>query len=217
MNISFKTLLTKKIHLFFTAGVLSLTTFQAQSFTVEQKAKFDKKHTMQLVTGGKSVIKGQAFARDNESGIKGIAVLNINKKQFAPRGTTVVLIPYTDYYKEWIEVSKKYGKQGKVVQLPKEAKECIRVVQITNDEGNFEFNNLMPGQYLLYSQFGYQHTQHASEVVGRKDYYVNNSYQGSSDILSYFTYGVNASAYVDKVVTIKNDGDVEHIKLKRTL
>lgn len=217
MNIQLKTLLAKKINLFFAAGILSMTTFHAQSFTVEQKAKFDKKQTMQMVTGGKSTIKGQAFARDNESGIKGIAVLNMNKKQYAARGTTVVLIPYTAYYKEWIEVSKKYGKQGKVVELPKEARECIRITQVTNDEGQFEFTNLMPGQYLLYSQFGYEHTQHASEVVGRRDHYVNNSYQGSSDILNYFTYNVNASAYVDKVVTIKKDGDVEQVKLKKTL
>ena len=215
--VSLNILLARKVSLLLLVGCMSMTTFDAQSFTVEQKAKFDKKQTMQLVTGGKSVIKGQAFARDNESGIKGIAILNVNKKQYAARGTTVVLIPYTDYYKEWIEVSKKYSKQGKVVELPKEARECIRVAQVTNNEGQFEFTNLMPGQYLLYSQFGYQHTQHASEVVGRRDHYVNNSYQGSSDILNYFTYNINASAYVDKVVTIKKDGDVELIKLKKTL
>lgn len=214
---SLNILLTAKINWLVLAGVLSATAVHAQSFTVAQKAKFSKEETMKLVTAGKSSIKGQAFARDNSNGIKGIAVLNINKKQFAPPGTVVMLLPFTDYFKEWMEVSKKYGKQGKVVELPKEARECIRFAQVTDREGHFEFNNLMAGQYLLYSSFGYEHTKHATEVVGRRDHYVNNSYQGSSDIERHFSYGVNANAYVDKVVTIKADGDVEQIKLKKTL
>lgn len=219
MNIpkSLNSLLRGKINRLVVAVLLSATTVQAQSFTVAQKATFNKEQTMKLVTAGKSSIKGQAFARDNSNGLKGIAILNINKKQFAPPGTVVMLLPFTDYFKEWMEVSKKYGKQGKVVELPKEARECIRVTQITDKDGHFEFNNLMPGQFLLYSSFGYEHTQHATEVVGRRDRYVNGTYQGSSDIERHFSYGVNASAYVDKIVTIKTDGDVEQIKLKKTL
>jgi len=65
-------------------------------------ATFDKDATMKMITTGNSVITGQVFARDNQAPIKGIAVLNINKRQYASKGTSVVLIPYTAYFKEWL-------------------------------------------------------------------------------------------------------------------
>lgn len=53
----------------------------AQTFTVEQKAVFNKEETLKLVTAGTSVIQGQLFARDNENEgvLKGTAVLNIQE------------------------------------------------------------------------------------------------------------------------------------------
>jgi hypothetical protein len=74
------------------------------------KNKFDKEATLKMVTKGNSVISGEAFAKDDRSGVDNskirIDVLNVNKKQFAPKGTKVVLLPYTEYFKEWMELNK---------------------------------------------------------------------------------------------------------------
>jgi hypothetical protein len=67
-----------------------------------------------MVTKGNSVISGEAFAKDDRSGVDNrklrIDILNVNKKQFAPKGTKVVLLPYTEYFKEWMELNKNKGK-----------------------------------------------------------------------------------------------------------
>lgn len=189
----------------------------AQSFTVEQKAKFNKDETMRLMTAGKSTIKGQAFAKDNRSGIKGIAILNINKRQYAPKGTSIVIIPQTDYFKEWLEVSKKYEKEGKIVELPKEARACIRVVQIKDDKGNFEINNLMPGQYLLITGFNYVQDKEQSYTKGYANTYVNNTLQSSREIVGYYNFKILSEANIRKSVTIKKEGDVEDVNLRMTL
>jgi hypothetical protein len=75
-------------------------------------SQFDKEETLKLITAGKSVITGQAFARENDANIKGMAILNLNKKQVAKMGTDVILIPYTDFFKEWFEQNNKAGKTG---------------------------------------------------------------------------------------------------------
>ena len=63
---------------------------------------FNKAETLKLVNNGSAVISGQAFARDNKNGgaLQGMAILNVNKKQFAANGTRIVLIPHTEFFKE---------------------------------------------------------------------------------------------------------------------
>lgn len=181
--------------------------------------KFDKVATLKMVKSGNSVIMGQAFARDNqnEGMLKGIAVLNINKKQHAKPGTTVVLIPYTDFFEEWISLNKASRKKGRAIPLPKDAADCIKTTTVYDKDGHFEFTNLMPGEYLLYSEFGYEHTSIRSEVTGYTDHYINGMFQGTSEQTTTRAYGMNATAAVQKRVTIKNDGDKVEMKLKKTL
>jgi hypothetical protein len=62
--------------------------------------RFNKDETLQLIKSGSGVISGQIFARDNQAPIKGIAILNVNKKQYARNGTSVILIPHTPFFKE---------------------------------------------------------------------------------------------------------------------
>lgn len=180
---------------------------------------FDKAYTMKLVTGGNSVILGRAFARDNqnEGMLKGIAVLNINKKQYAQAGTNVLLIPYTAFFKEWIKLNDASRKKGRAIPLPKEAAECIKSTTVYDDEGHFEFTNLMAGEYLLYTEFGYVHTSSRTEVVGYTDTYINGLYQGSRENTTTYNVSSNVAAAVKKTVTIKNNGDKEEVKLKKTL
>lgn len=181
---------------------------------------FDKASTLKMVTSGSSVILGQAFARDNQNGglLKGMAVLNINKKQHARMGTSVILIPYTDYFKEWIKVNdaaRKKGRQG--FPLSKDAAACIKVTTVYDNDGHFEFTNLMAGEYLLYTEFGYVHTSSRTEIIGYTDTYINGMFQGSRANTTTYNVAANVSATIKKTVTIKSDGDKVEVKLKKTL
>lgn len=180
---------------------------------------FNKEETLKLIKSGSAVISGEAFARDNENEgmLKGIAVLNINKKQFARAGTKIVLIPYTDFFKEWMKLNEASRKKGRAIPLPKEATECIKVTTVYDNKGNFEFVNLMPGDYLLYTEFGYVHTSRRTEVVGYTDTYINGIFQGSSANTESHSYNSNAAAGIKKVVTVKKAGEHVSVKLKKTL
>lgn len=183
--------------------------------------KFDKEETLKLVNNGNATIEGVAFARDNENEgvLKGIAILNINKKQFAPKGTTIVLIPYTAYYKEWMELNKKQTKikNAQPIPLPKDAFDCFKFTTIYDDDGHFEFTNLMPGEYLVSTSFGYNHTSRRTEVAGISDVYYKGNYVGSNVYTSVFSYTVAGQANVQKIVTISKDGEKLKLKLKKTL
>jgi hypothetical protein len=181
--------------------------------------QFDKATTLKLVTTGNSVIIGQAFARDNQNEglLKGMAILNINKKQYAQVGTSIILIPYTGFFKEWIKLNDASRKKGRAIPLPKEAAECIKVATVYDKEGHFEFTNLMPGEYLLYTEFGYEHTTSRTEVTGYTDTYINGMFQGSRANTTTYNYSTNAAAAIKKTITIKTDGDKIEVKLKKTL
>jgi len=77
--------------------------------------------------------------------------------------------------------------------------------------------NLMPGDYLLYTEFGYTHTSHRTEVVGYTDTYINGMFQGTMANTEVNTYASNASANIKKVVTISKSGETVSVKLKKTL
>lgn len=178
--------------------------------------RFNKAETFRLVTEGTGVISGQAFARDNQASIKGIGILNINKRQYARAGTSIVLIPYTDYFREWVELNEAGRKSGKSFPLHKEAAECIKVATVYDEDGHFEFVNLMPGKYLLYTEFGYIHTASRTEVIGYTDTYINGMFQGSTANTTSYRYNTNASASIKKVVSIDKPGEKVSVKLKKT-
>jgi len=181
-------------------------------------AKFDREQTYKMVSAGSATISGQIYARDNENTTKGgIAILNVNKKQYAPKGTTVVLIPYTDYFKEWIALNEKLRKKGQAVPLSKEAAGCIKVTSVYNSDGNFEFTNLMPGEYYLFTEFGYTHTASRTEVVGYTDTYINGLFQGTTANTEVNRYKTSAAAILKKIVTINKEGEKTKVKLKKTL
>ncbi len=183
------------------------------------KSKFDKVATLKMLKSGSAVISGEAFARDNqnEGALGGMAVLNINKKQYARAGTQIVLIPYTDIFREWMKLNEASRKKGRAIPLPADVAECMKVTTVYDDKGHFEFVNLMPGDYLLYTEFGYVHTSIQTEVTGYSDRYINGLYQGTYTHTTTNAYDGNASAAIKKVVTIKKEGDKVEVKLKKTL
>lgn len=183
------------------------------------KNKFDKEATIKLITQGKSTIKGQAFARDNKNGgaLQGMAVLNVNKKQFAPIGTVIVLIPYTAYFKEWNEQNESNFKKALPPQPMEEgADECMLQATVYDEEGHFEFTNLMTGEYLISTSFIYAHDATLTTVVGRTDYFINGNYQGSNAITNSENFVAGVKAKIKKIVTIKKEEEIISIKLSKT-
>ncbi|WP_142687213.1 DUF3108 domain-containing protein [Chitinophaga polysaccharea] len=184
------------------------------------KAPFDKDATMKMVKGGKSIISGQVFARDfNDNGtiFAKMQVMNIQAKQVAPRGTQVILIPYNDYFKEWIKTNESQRKKGREgIALLDEAAQCIKTTRVYDDAGHFEFVNLMPGEYLLYTEFSYDHSYTQAEVVGYTDHYINGMFQGTSTNTVNRDYSTGMGAVVKKVVTVSKPGEKVEVKLKKT-
>lgn len=185
------------------------------------KNKFDKTATLNLVTKGKSVIKGQAFARDdkNSIGVLGVKVANVDKKQFADKGVKIILTPYTPYFEEWNkanEPKKNSVYTAPVLPLPKGAELCIIETTVIDDEGHFEFSNLMPGKYLITTAFEFNHAASITNVIGYNEYFTNGYYLGSTDITKTEHYNMNINAKIKKLVEIKKDGEIVKVKLKKS-
>ncbi len=182
--------------------------------------QFNKKETLKLVSEGHATIEGVAFAKDNENegALKGLAVLNINKKQYAPKGTTVVLMPYTAYYQEWMALNQKQEKikNTKPIPLQKEAFDCLKFTTVYDDGGHFEFTNLLPGDYLISTSFGYNHTSKRTAVSGTSDVYYKGNYVGSNVYTSVFSYSMAGQANIQKVLSIKKDDEKVFLKLRKT-
>lgn len=181
------------------------------------KSKFNKQEALNMIKNGTATIDGQAFARDNTANARGMAIFNMNKKQCAPAGTTVVLIPYTDFFKEWFALNDEARKKGKAIPLPIEAAACIKTATVYDNDGHFEFTNLMPGDYMLLTQFGYSHGTSRTQVTGYTDTYINGAYVGTSPNTNTYNYNVGAVADAKKIATIKQDGEKVTVKLKQTL
>ena len=184
------------------------------------KSEFNKESTLKLISQGKGTIKGQAFAKDNKNGggFQGMAVLNVNKKQFAAKGTIIVLTPYTAYFKEWNKANDNNFKKGlPSLPLPDGAKECAKETVVSDDEGHFEFSNLMPSEYLLTTTFLYEHDATSTKVVGHTDYFTNGIYQGSDAITSSENFVADVKAKIKTVAKISKEGETINIKLKKTL
>lgn len=199
-------------------GQQYLLTDKEIDFELVVKTPFSKTETMKLIKDGNSAISGVAYAKDNQNNMvaKGKSVFNIQKKQFAPAGTTILLIPYTAYYKEWMSVNEKLMGKGRPVPLRKEAAECIKVTTVYDDKGHFDFTNLMPGEYMVVTEFSYTHTNNRTEVIGYTDTYINGVFAGSQERTKTTQYGTEAAAAIRKNILIKKDGEKVSVILKKT-
>jgi hypothetical protein len=136
------------------------------------KTKFDAKEAKALISQGTSSITGQAYTTDPDKP-KDFAFQR-TKKIIAPKGSIVMLIPNTPYLKEWMDfnatIQTKYPPEYIGSQLykgcggyplPIEVKEQTLLTEVTDNKGNFSFNNLKPGEYHVLVQFvatKYTHT-----------------------------------------------------------
>ncbi|ULT27275.1 hypothetical protein KUH03_11255 [Sphingobacterium sp. E70] len=77
------------------------------------KNRFNKEQAVQQISNGNSVIVGTAYARSS-SGKRLAGLVNTAKKQYAPKGTEIMLFPNSAYYEEWLEVNKKSESKRKL-------------------------------------------------------------------------------------------------------
>lgn len=181
-------------------------------------ARFNKEEALQKTEKGNSVIMGTAFARDHSSNNK-LQVVNISKAQYAPRGTVVSLLPNSAYIEEWKAVNKKIRKGKKLPEVPIDpnVSACIKKTTVYDDKGHFEFTNLMPGEYILITSFGYTHQYSYSYYAGTSSLvHPSGTVLSSSPIYKSANAATGATASIEEIVTIKNDGDKVDIKLKDT-
>ena len=111
-------------------------------------------------------------------------------------------------------------KQAKIkgaspIPLSEDAKSCILITEIYDDKGNFEFTNLMEGEYFVFISFKYTDTFSRREVTGTSDVYINGNYAGTQLNTDIFDYAQTGNANFQKIVTIKSNGETVKIKLKR--
>jgi hypothetical protein len=181
-------------------------------------SKFNKEDALQRLEKGNSVIMGTAFARDHSSNNK-LQVVNINKAQFAPRGTVVSILLNSAYIEEWKAVNKKIRKGKKLPEVPIDpnVSACIKKTTVYDDKGHFEFTNLMPGEYILMTSFGYTHQYSYQYYAGTSSLvHPSGAVLSSSPIYNTANAATGVTASIEEIVTIKNDGDKLEIKLKDT-
>lgn len=179
------------------------------------KSMFNREQAVQQITKGNSVIIGRAFAKGSSGKTLG-GLVNVSKKQFAPKGTEITLFPSSAYYEEWVSVNKKIKKQGKMPEVPLDPKfgAGIKKARVYDDEGHFEFADLMPGTYVIMASFDFTNSYNYSYVSGYTNYYNYWGYTGSTTNYGSARQSYRDKANIEKQVTIDRDGEKKEVSLK---
>lgn len=179
------------------------------------KNKFDKQKAAQQIAKGSSVIIGTAFAKDN-SGKKLGGLVNTSKKQFAPKGTEITLFPNSAYYEEWLSVNKKIRKEKKMAEVPLDPDFGfgVKKAKVYDEQGHFEFADLMPGTYVVMASFDFTNSYNYSYVSGYTNYYNYWGYTGSSTNYGTARQNYQDKAHIEKQVSIDKDGEKKEISLR---
>ncbi|MFT4205322.1 MAG: hypothetical protein QM610_15565 [Chitinophagaceae bacterium] len=181
------------------------------------KNRFNKEEALAKVHNGNSSIIGTAYARDHAK--RGVALLNINKAQYAPKGTKVSLLPNSPYIEEWKEVNEKIRKKKKMPEVPIDPNvpQCIQTTEVYDDKGHFEFTNLMPGEYIVMTSFDYTH-RYSYQYYAGTSYLMHPSgaVLSSSPVYNTASASTGATANIETKVTIDKDGDKVKMNLKDT-
>lgn len=178
------------------------------------ESRFDKEENLRRIEKGNSVIVGTAFARDHG---RGVTVVNINRAQYAPRGTVVSILPNSAYIEEWKEVNRKIRKRNKIPEVPIDPNvaACIKKTTVYDDKGHFEFTNLMPGEYILLTSFGYTHRYSYQYYAGTSNLvHPSGTVLSSNPIYKSANAASGATAEIEMKVTIRKDGDKVDVNLK---
>lgn len=185
------------------SALLTYNFFDKETDINPIKAPFNANETIAMITKGTSSIKGQAYSRPFDKRKAGFK----NRKQYAEKGSAVLLIPNTPYFKEWtdynlnlqklsgpaytIDWGGAFGQTGEkdrtiignLYPLPPEVAKCMLTTTVYDDNGNFVFQNLKPGEYLVFVSYRadkYSHT--TKDATG--DYTIALNSDGSGTVTS---------------------------------
>ncbi|MGV3638034.1 MAG: hypothetical protein ACO1NQ_10390 [Flavobacteriales bacterium] len=152
-------------------GSFGVTYVDTQVDSQPISTPFDAAAARAMISEGSASIEGQAYTTDEGMPT---AILDRPKKILAPKGSIVMLIPNTPYFKAWLEfntaVRSKFPPTivaGQVLSgcagypVPVEVKEQTLLTEVTDDRGGFSFQHLKPGEYHVIVQFvatKYTHT-----------------------------------------------------------
>lgn len=203
-------------------AVMFVTVFlQAQRKEITPtKNVFNKEEAKEMLALGKSTINGVAVAREYTEANIGANPLNrllrsdiTGVKHVAPEGTVVMLFPMTPYFQEYLKMRERYKQSRKFTPVLSPEAFSYRLEAKVGKDGTFTFQQMRPGKYYLETSLNYVGTGVDYVEVGRTHYYNGYGYMGSSPILQGFNYNYNDAKVESKIVTIKQDGTVENIKL----
>lgn len=186
------------------------------------KATFNYAEAMKMLSSGTAIIKGQASTRIAEKRMVG------NKTQYAPKGSLVALIPHTTYFKEWADynlfignISRPVYWDGKLIAgcsypLPDEVKKAIRYTEVTDNKGNFTFENLKPGEYLVFIGFVANKYTHTTRTpTGDYSITINQDGTGSAtQIIDVQNWMSPQDILNHQIVKINNENETVNVKLK---
>jgi len=85
---------------------------------------------------------------------------------------------------------------------------------VYDDEGHFEFADLLPGTYVIMASFDFTNSYNYSYVTGYTNYYNYWGYTGSNTNYGSAKQHYRDQANVEKLVTIDRDGDKKDINLR---
>lgn len=186
------------------------------------KASFDVEKAGEMIRQGNAKISGKAYTVDENKPRSILESIRSRDKIIAPKGSVVMLIPNTPYFKEWVEfnlsVQKKFPGTivgGDVISgcstypLPQQVKEQTLLTEVTDNKGSFSFQNLKPGEYYITVHFvatKYTHTTRTPN--GTYNVTINPDGSGSAvRNIDVKQWGAPANVLNTKLVTIKNEGE----------
>lgn len=192
------------------------------------KTKFNVAQAKEMISQGTSTINGRAYTVDENKPrtiMESISIKGRNKIR-APKGSIVMLIPNTPYFKEWadfnLSIQKKFpGKfaGGQLISgcgiypLPLEVKEQTLLTEVMDNKGTFSFQNLKTGEYYIAVQFvatKYTHTTRTPN--GSYNITINSDGSGSAtQNMDVTQWGSPTNVMNAKLVTIRKD--TEEVKI----
>jgi len=158
----------------------------------------------------------------------------IGNKKPAAKESIVTLFPLTPYFEEYLKMRDKSGNsydigklnpfgKRKVPMISEEAYAYKLTTQVTDDKGNFSFNNLKPGRYLMEAVVEYIKTGTAAEQVGTQTV-TQTTMGGGGQVMGQNTYEVpvysyykvswTERVYVYEAVSVAEDGSMVKVDLK---
>ena len=189
-----------------TTGIFSL----AQNNVIYPKTIFDKDLAQSMLAFGTSTITGVASTKQkNTYGLNAQA----NAKHYAPKGTVVTLFPFTPYFEEFYKLRRAKESRKNAIYLSEEAFK-YRIETTTDENGRFRFDKIKPGKYYIECMVSFDAVGANVEQTGTSTTYnVYGQALSTSPIYNKFFYNYNTSNRENKIVVIKDDGQVLDIKL----